>query len=524
MKLNKPHTSKIYFLVLLVAVLASRFLLVSQYPGDVDPALYVLSIEQIANPSRAVSFIFNQEMSFGYYAFISLIYRIFNFDISQLVVLVNYLSAFSGTILILLFGLLVRRLVGNRTAVLGMLILLLDHSLWNWSLYGHPIILSVGLFFLSLYTFDKSLVTSGEVRSETHPWQQIRWVNTFLSGLFALAALLIRVDILFVFFAFVLLFKYRRRCVDMKVLGLFYGSVFSVYFILKIISLGYIVAPRGGVVAFHASRLFRFKDIPVAVVTNVGLFSAGIGMFFILLALIAIFKLGRMSSQYFLSLILTISPVFILVFFNNIDFPRYSISIHPFLALFAALAIVKITLTLNKNFAWGVGAIVFVYILQTTLVYYPIKELWARKFPPHPSVPMIVRPVPIGEFFADRARRHEDERRLNAHALFLSKQTGDILIICSRLHSSRMAVALLRHCSDASLELDKKEFGTQFKISHQNASFLVGSRDRDGKDILPDIFNSKEYLGFNVYFLNDLQSAYPAVVIPKEYTCLTYHE
>lgn len=512
------------FLILMVSVLATRLPLVSQYPGDVDPALYVLSIEQIANPSRAVSFVFNQEMSFGYYALISLIYRIFNFDISQLVAFVNYLSAFSGSILILLFGLLVRRLVGNRTAVLGMLILLLDHSLWNWSLYGHPIILSVGLFFLSLYIFDKSLVTPGEVHSETHLRQQVRSVNAFLSALFALASLLIRVDILFVFFAFFLLFKYRRGRVDTKVLVIFYGSVFSVYLILKIIFLGYIIAPRGGVVAVHAFRLFRFKDIPSALSVNVGLFSAGIGMFFIFLALIAIYKWGRMSSRYFLPLILTISPVFILVFFNNIDFPRYSIAIHPFLALFAALAIMKITSTLKKNFVWGVGAIVSIYILQTVLVYYPVKELWARKFPPYLSVPMIVRPVPIGEFFTDRARRHEDERRLNAHALFLSRQKGDILVVCSRLHSSRMAVALLQHCSEASLELDKKAFGTQFKISYQNASFLVVSRDGYGKDILPDLFNSKEYLGFAVYFLNNLQTAYPAVTIPKGYKCLTYQD
>jgi hypothetical protein len=507
-----------------MSVLVTRLLLVSQYPGDVDPALYVLSIEQIANPSRAVSFIFNQEMSFGYYAFISLIYRIFDFDISQLVAFVNYLSAFSGTILILIFGLLMRRLVGGRTAVLGMLILLLNHSLWNWSLYGHPIISSVGLFFLSLYTFDKSLVTSDEVHSETYPRQQIKRAYAFLSGLFALASLLIRVDILFVFFAFFLLSKYRRGRVDTKVLGIFYGSVFSVYLILKIIFLGYIVAPRGGIVVLHASRLFRFRDIPSALIVNLGLISAGIGIFFILLALIAIFKWIRMSSQYFLPLILTISPVFILVFFKNIDFPRHSISIHPFLAFFAALAFMKITSTLKKNFVWGIGAIVSVYILQTALVYYPMKELWARKYPPSPSVPMIVRPVPIGEFFTDRARRHEDERRLNAHAIFLSRQTGDILVICSRLHSSRMAVALLQHCSDASLELDKKAFGTLFKISRQNTSFLVVSRDRYRKDILPDLFNSKEYLGFAVYFLNNLQTAYPVVAIPNEYKYLTYRE
>ena len=381
LKSNKPHFLKIFFMVLLVIILVSRLLMVSKYPGDVDPALYILSFEQLANQTGKVSFIFNQEMSFGYYSLISLVYRFLDFDISRLVVFLNYLSAISGIILIFLFGLLAKRLAGINVAIFGILILLLDHSLWNWSLYGHPIVLSVSLFLLSLYAFDRSIIVTDELPVKTEPWEHIRFGYAILSGLSALASLVIRVDILFVFFAYVLIFNHRKKHPSKKVFFVFYGLIGSVYIGLKILALGYVIAPRGGIVVAHVSRLFRFKAIPAAFITNLGLFIAGIGAFFLLAALISIFWCVRKQSQYILPLILTLFPVFILIFFKEIDFSRYLIPIHPFLAFFAALTLKRIAVTSKKNMIWGVGGIIFAYILQTALVYYPIKEIWIRPSP-----------------------------------------------------------------------------------------------------------------------------------------------
>jgi len=460
-------------------------------------------------------------MSFGYYALFSQIYRFFEFEVSQLVIFLNYVSAVSGIILIFLFGLLARQLAGISVAIFGMLILLLDHSLWNWSLYGHPSVLSVCLFLLSLYAFDKSINSSDEFPKKTTPSGYIRSGYALLSGLSALASLVIRVDILFIFFAFILISKYRREVQSKKALFIFYGSIVSIYFGLKILALGYVIAPRGGVVAGHASRLFQLKAIPAALVTNSGLFIAGIGAIFLLAALISLISWLKKQPRYILPLMLTLLPVFVLIFFKNIDFSRYSIPVHPFLAFFAALTFEKITAPSKKNIIWGVGLILFAYLLQTVLAYYPIKEIWASKFPPRSSALFVVRPVPTGLFLTDRANRHKEERRLDSHAHFLSEQKGNILVICSRLYATRMAVALLQHCLHARFCVDRTALGPQFKIFHPYASFVVVSRERDGEDILPELFNSGEYLGYSIYFLNNLQSVYPKIPIPKEYSLLS---
>jgi hypothetical protein len=87
-----------------------------------------------------------------------------------------------------------------------------------------------------------------------------------------------------------------------------------------------------------------------------------------------------------------------------------------------------------------------------------------------------------------------------------------------------MAVALLQHCPGARFSLERTAHGIQFTVSHTNVSFFVINRQEYGKDKLPELFRSGKYRGYSIYFMNNLQSAYPRIAIPKEYTILSSHE
>lgn len=505
---------KVIFATLILALLASRLLLVSKHPGDVDPALYVLSLEEIVNPPREVApFIFNQEMSFGYYELLSIIYRIVSHDFSKLIIILNYLNAIFGILLILIFGILAKRLAGEVVAVLGMFILLFDHALWNWSLYGHPGILSVTFFILSLYFFDKG-VTNAKIDFETSPTRNKQLGHFILSGMLALAALLLRVDIIFVFASYLLLYNYRKsEQQNIRNLLLFFGLIFLSYIILKYLALGYVM---GNTISSHIHDYIYLKTILSRLVINVSLFSAGMGIFFLTAAMVSIFCWGKRYPKLLPVLLLSIFPIFILAL-GHMDFPRESIPIHPILALFSALTFEKFF----SKLSWGILGIIVVYIVQTAVVYYPLKKLWARKFPPQPSIPFVVRPIPIGCFFSDRKQRWEDENRLYQHASFLSKQKGNILVICSRLHSTRMGVLLLQLCTKVTLCGRQKTSIPHYKISTPIVTYQIFCRDNKGTDILPQLLNSKAYHGYSVYFLNNIQHAFPEISIPREYKLLT---
>jgi hypothetical protein len=498
----KGMNRKVIYGMLILALLASRLLLVSKHPGDVDPALYILSLEEIVHPPKEVaSFIFNQEMSFGYYELLSIINRIVSHDISQLVIILNYLNAIFGTFLIFIFGLLAKRLAGEVIAILSMFILLLDHAIWNWSLYGHPGIMSVTFFIFSLYFFDKG-ATNTKIVSETSPTRNKQVGYFILSGMLALAALLLRIDIIFVFASYLLLYNYRKReRQNIRDLLLFFGLIFLSYVILKYLALGYVM---GNTISSRIHDYISLKTILSRLVINVSLFSAGMGIFFLTAAMISIFCWGKKQPKLLPVLLLSIFPIFI-VALGHMDFPRISIPIHPILALFSALTFERFF----SKLSWGILGIIVVYIVQTAAVYYPLKKLWAHKFPPQPSIPFVVRPIPIGCFFSDRKQRWEDENRLYQHASFLSKQKGNILVICSRLHSTRIGVLLLQLCTKATLCGKQKESIPHYKISTPIATYRIFCRDNKGTDILPQLINSKAYHDYSVYFLNNIQHAFP---------------
>ena len=124
---------KLLFIFFVLGIILSRLCLVSKYPGDVDPALYLISLSKIFSSTfDKTADLFNYEMSSGYYWLISIVYKFSHNDMAQLVVIQSYMSSFFGICIIFIFGILAKRLAGEAVALFGMLILLLDHSLWNW--------------------------------------------------------------------------------------------------------------------------------------------------------------------------------------------------------------------------------------------------------------------------------------------------------------------------------------------------------------------------------------------------------
>ena len=500
---------KITYCILVLGILLSRLCLVSKYLGDVNTAPYIISLTHMLAPTlNKTLYVFNYEMSFGYYWLISIIYRLTQRDISQLIILQNYLSAVFGIFLILIFGILAKRLAGKVVAVFGMMILLLDHSLWNWSLYGHPTVLSIAFFLFSLYFFDRSITKEKvglkfDIKSK-------QGCYLIISGLMGLVALLLRVDILFVFATYCLLWNYRLKDKNKnrRILLLFFGFIFSSYFIIKFLMLGYVVDFTGSTVSVHFYRQLELKNIPISLVTNIGLFAAGIGVFYAIGGLVSMAIWSVKNRRLLPATLISTIPVFFIAFFRNMDFARITIFVHPIVAFFAAIAVKRILLSLKRSFAeWGIGMIIVAYILQTAIVYHPLKIIWLRKFPFQPSPSIVVRPVPIGWFLSDRKNRLKDEKRLFQHALFLSQQKKNILAVCSRLHAHRLGVHLLQLCPGSTIEGKKIDTINYYCVYTPTNTYRIISCK--SVDLFNRLSGSKDIDGYSVYFLNDLQFPYP---------------
>ena len=417
---------KLLFIFFVLGIILSRLCLVSKYPGDVDPALYLISLSKIFSSTfDKTADLFNYEMSSGYYWLISIVYKFSHNDMAQLVVIQNYMSSFFGICIIFIFGILAKRLAGEAVALFGMLILLLDHSLWNWSLYGHPTVSSVFFFLLSLYFFDRS-ITREKAMFRLKTFMNSKLLYVFLSILSAIISLLLRADILFVFASYYLLLDYRLnggRNFGRKLL-VFYVLILSAYLIVKVLALGYVFDFMDNVLTRHVSRQLSIINIPIAIINNIGIFAAGMGIFYVIGGLISMAIFSAKHNRLRVGILISIAPVFVVAFFERMDFARITILIHPIIAFFAAIGIKNILLFFKKfSVSLGIVVIISAYVLQTLIVYYPLRTLWMRKFPYQPSFSYIViRPVPIGWFITDRINRIRDENRLFRHALFLSAQ------------------------------------------------------------------------------------------------------
>ena len=499
---------QIAFLIIIIFVICSRLCLVSNYAGDVDPSLYSISYINMVRDGGANLLIFNYEMSFGYYWLLSVVDKLVQHDIAKLIVTQNYINAVSGIFIILLFGLLARRLTNAVVAIFGMVILALDHSLWNWSLYAYPGVISIAFFILSLYLFDKGIKEIKDT-SEIACGKSISLSCLTLSGLAGLAALVFRVDILFVFANYLLIYKYRsKKIYSKKNILIFYILMLFTYLVLRHFALEDVRIYDGGTISNRVDRLFNFWTITSSLVINFGSTMASIGIIFFIVAAIAMFLWARKHLELLPALVLTLAPVFIMVFFEHMDLARYSLVIHPLLAFFAALAFKKIFSSTKNILVWGIGTIIVAYILQTALVYSPLKNKWSQKFPPKSSAPFVVRPLPIGNFFSDRKNRWEDEKNLYQHALYLSKQSENYLVICSRLHSYRMAL-LLHQLSPEAVQKNVK--GSSIIELHGSRSISVNNYhiiNCASRDTFNLYNNITEYNGYKVYFLKNLQFPY----------------
>jgi hypothetical protein len=115
---------------------------------------YRMLLGLVDGASRAAFFesplLYNREVSFGYYAFIRLLTGWGDAGAAGLVSAMNLFSTVSAILLSIPFFLVVRSVFTPFVAVASSLLLLATPVFWSVSLYGHPIMPALLLFFTAL--------------------------------------------------------------------------------------------------------------------------------------------------------------------------------------------------------------------------------------------------------------------------------------------------------------------------------------------------------------------------------------
>lgn len=121
-------------------------------------------VEQIRGASPL--HMFNYQISFGYYFFVSLFYPLFETNLVGLIAFINYFNAVSAILFVIPFFLVVQRYWGIQAAIWANLLLFFIPVWWHVGLYGHPMIPAILLFFigLALVSYDADLATGNIIR------------------------------------------------------------------------------------------------------------------------------------------------------------------------------------------------------------------------------------------------------------------------------------------------------------------------------------------------------------------------
>lgn len=215
-----------------------------------DQIRYVIGSKQWATYGTEP---FNFEMSFAYYWMLQPLIRWI--PTAMVPTVLNGMGAVAGTLALLPLYELFRSLAGGRPAFFATLFFLLSPAYWTITRYGHPVILALFFFFCALVVFDRAIAAHTSQLKSGVPTRRVA-VYVVLAILLALAALVLRGDLLLVSLAPLGLLIYRRpgRRWFVGIGGIFYGALLAGYALLRWISLGYLLNPGGGTLRQHLAE------------------------------------------------------------------------------------------------------------------------------------------------------------------------------------------------------------------------------------------------------------------------------
>ena len=100
--------------------------------------------------SLVESRLFNGKISFGYYTLLYLFRPIFENHLALVVTFMNFINAISAILMVIPFFFVVKRYWGTTVAILANGLLIFVPVWWNVSLYGHPMMQPIAIFFTGL--------------------------------------------------------------------------------------------------------------------------------------------------------------------------------------------------------------------------------------------------------------------------------------------------------------------------------------------------------------------------------------
>lgn len=316
--------------VLLVASVMAGFFTFRGFATE-DSIRYALGIERVVDLGfPEIHRSFNGEMSPGYYLFMSSLVRFIGSDV-DLSSIMNYTASISSIFLIGIFLFFVASLDQDfGVAVFSCLLLIFAPGIWFLSHYGNPGIVALTLWILSLFVFDRIIVTQHRALERTALW--VVFVLIFV------ISMSIRLDIVLCCGTFFGLMYYRESLSLsslLKVSGVLVVA-FTMLFAFRYLVLGFVFDPTGGTFSHHLATRLSPEFVARNVIKNAVLWalSANVAIFLVAaLGTVVVRKRWRLSVL----LATWVAPWSVFLVFRNMDTARIMAPTIPALVLGAAV-------------------------------------------------------------------------------------------------------------------------------------------------------------------------------------------
>jgi len=414
--------SELIILMISSIVLAIFYIYDGYVPGD--QIFYAMGLQKIVEngiaemaKAKDVYYIFNAEMSIGYYY---LLYFLMNLmgQFASLSNLMNGISAISSVVLQCLLFLFFNSLLNNKKlSFFACVCTLFSPSLWSLSYIGHPAIISIMLFFASLLVFDKIAC------SEKNNYRQI-----YLSLLFILLltlAMSIRLDIILSFGSFFGLLYFRGllsiRSVARAVCLIFIGI--GALLVLRYFVLGYLFSPTGGTLSYHIANRLEPEFIVRNIIKNSVTWSVSANLFIAFWAVFGFIRLGP-TSGIGIFLLAWVLPYFIFFPFRGMNLSRYAAPSIPIISL---VAMVCITSIFKKRKVFAMVIMVVLAQITAMIMYYPLVRVYPFKIEVdgRALAPFPLGFPPVDHHYVQRAISGYDKSAKMA----INERDGNVLII-----------------------------------------------------------------------------------------------
>lgn len=367
---------------------------------------------------------FNDELSFGYYLLLAFMVKLLPSFVS-LSWLMNNLSLAASICMLACLFILARSLYNSRLAFYACLLVMTSPTIWFLSHYGHPTMISMALFMISLVALDRIFRDRGA---------GVLHYLVFLTA--CLGALSARLDIILMFGVYlgIALFNTHADNYRLKVV-LTISAVclaLSILVFIRYLLLGYVIPPGGGVFWHHASNRLHVKSLILDIPKNIVQWVLGGNCIIMSVALFALFILDKRSKEFIL-LICSVAPYVVFLPFAGMDIARITAPSVPIVTLVVVYILVQNGYFVVKNrFAFYMSVIVLSQLLSF-IVYFPLTRIYHFRTYVNGRA---LASFPIGTLWSDQYYRQIFIEELERKARDISEERrDDVLIIDAGGHS-----------------------------------------------------------------------------------------